>query len=281
MTNDVLAFYNMQIEYCYQFLVTKLREYIQSINFSKVVLGLSGGIDSALVAKIAVDAIGPNNVHCIGMPSQFSSKESLVDAAALSNTLGCKFDVIKITSIKEAIENALHNVCGNLGIEITTENIQARIRGLILMAVSNKLGELVLATGNKSEILTGYATLYGDTCGAIAPIGDLYKTQIYQIAHWINNTSVRDKGYVIIPASIIQKEPSAELRPNHKDSNDLPPYNTLDKILYFLIEKNMNKSALAELLKCEISLIECINDMWIKSEFKRKQSPPKIKIGPS
>ncbi|CAL7963460.1 Glutamine-dependent NAD(+) synthetase [Alphaproteobacteria bacterium] len=265
----------------YQALMISLRDYVQKNGFHKVLLGLSGGVDSALVATIAVDTLGSENVRCVALPSEFSSEHSKVDAQILAHDLGCEFDVISIDAAKDVIGNSLAGVCGKFGIEKTGENIQARIRGIMLMAISNKFNELLLSTSNKSESAVGYTTIYGDMCGGFALIGDLYKTQIYRIVKWRNRNIPYDsklERYNIIPASIINKEPSAELKPNQYDKDTLPPYHILDKILYWLIEEPLEITAISVKLSVELEVVSTIHNMLLQSEFKRMQSPcaPKI-----
>lgn len=253
-------------------LVCGTRDYIKKCGFSKVLLGLSGGIDSALTVVIAVEAIGKENVFGVLMPSQYSSKGSIDDSLRLAKNLGIKTITIPINTIMEAFDNSLNEAFKGYQPDITEENIQARIRGNILMALSNKYGALLLTTGNKSELAVGYCTIYGDMSGGLAVISDVPKTMVYRIANWLNKV----KGN-IIPQEIIDKVPSAELRPNQKDQDSLPPYETIDEILYRCIEQHKSADEIIaegfekEILKKVFSLIE-------KAEFKRKQAAPGIKI---
>lgn len=253
-------------------LVCGTRDYIKKCGFSKVLLGLSGGIDSALTVVIAVEAIGKENVFGVLMPSQYSSKGSIDDSLRLAKNLGIKTITIPINTIMETFDNSLNEAFKGYQPDITEENIQARIRGNILMALSNKYGALLLTTGNKSELAVGYCTIYGDMSGGLAVISDVPKTMVYRIANWLNKV----KGN-IIPQEIIDKVPSAELRPNQKDQDSLPPYETIDEILYRCIEQHKSADEIIaegfekEILKKVFSLIE-------KAEFKRKQAAPGIKI---
>jgi NAD+ synthetase len=246
----------------YKAILLSLREYGKYARCNKFVIGLSGGIDSALVVVMAADTFGPENVLCVAMPSKFSSKASLDDAEALAKNIGCEIITIPIGEVKNSFDMSLMKLLGHLNEnEITNENIQPRIRATILMAIANKQNRLLLCTSNKSESAVGYTTLYGDMTGAFAPIADLYKTQVYAISRWRNK-----KGY-IIPQNIIGKEPTAELKPNQKDSDALPPYDVLDRILYDLIE-----------LRNSLVVDTAIEKMIKRNEFKRYQSPlaPKI-----
>lgn len=253
-----------------------LRDYIQKNNFKKVLLGMSGGIDSALVAAIAVDALGFENVALYALPSRYNSESSMIDAKNCAKNLGLNLLVISIEKPFEAMLSVLGEIKNN----ITEQNLQSRIRGNILMALSNDSGALLLSTGNKSELAMGYATIYGDMCGAFNPIKDLYKTQIYELVEWRNKNipeiSIYEKTN-LIPQNIISKAPSAELRPNQKDSDSLPEYEILDKILYQIIEE---EKSIAEIIKLgfEENLVKKIAKSFYASEYKRRQAVigPKI-----
>lgn len=259
------------VEDIYNALVLGIRDYVLKTGFKKVVLGLSGGIDSALVTVLASKAIGPENVLCVMMPSQFSSEGSITHSQKLINNLGVKSTIIPIEKLFNEFKEALKNEFSGLDEDVTEENLQARIRGIILMALSNKFGFLLLATGNKSELATGYSTLYGDMCGGLAPISDLYKTRVYELARFIN------KQKEIIPVEIINKVPSAELRPNQTDQDTLPPYEILDKILFYYIEESKEIKEIVA-LGFDENLVSKVLKMVDRAEYKRKQAPPGLKI---
>ncbi len=257
----------------YQALILGLRDYIVKNGFQKVVVGLSGGIDSCLVAALAVDGLGKDNVIGAYMPSQYSSRESEEDARQLAENLQIKLLVIPIEEIFKAYLTTLQTQFAGLEINITEENLQARIRGTLLMALSNKFGWIVLATGNKSEMSTGYATLYGDMAGGFAVIKDVPKTLVYKLARYRN--SLRP----VIPERALTKAPSAELRPNQKDTDSLPAYETLDPILKAYIEEDKELNRIAS-LGFDKAIVARVLNMVDKSEYKRRQSPPGIKITP-
>ena len=263
----------------YSACILGLRDYVLKSGFNKVLLGMSGGIDSALVATMAVDALGSENVTLYALPSQYNSQESMSDAINCTQNLNVELEVISIektfTAMKESLE-----VIGLKTKGLTEENIQSRIRGNILMALSNNSGALLLSTGNKSELAVGYATIYGDMCGSFNPIKDLYKTQVYQLSKWRNENipdiSLHAKQN-IIPENIISKEPTAELRPNQKDSDSLPDYETLDRILFAIIEEQKSTKDIIS-LGFEESLVKKVVKLFYNSEYKRQQSclGPKI-----
>lgn len=259
------------IEDVYNALILGIRDYCKKTGFEKVVLGLSGGIDSAIVAVLAKEALGEENVLCVMMPSQYSSEGSIKDSQKLIQNIKVKSTIIPIQSLFEEFKESLSREFQNSPEDITEENIQSRIRGVLLMALSNKFGFLLLATGNKSELATGYATLYGDMCGGLAPISDVYKTKVYELARFIN----RNKE--IIPIEIINKVPSAELRPNQTDQDTLPPYDVLDKILYYYIEEAKEEDEIVE-LGFERSLVKKVLKMVDRAEYKRKQAAPGLKV---
>jgi NAD+ synthase (glutamine-hydrolysing) len=252
-------------------LIYGVKEYCRKTGFSKVLIGLSGGLDSALVVYIAVKAIGKENTHVLLMPSEFSSKGSISDSEKLIANLGISSDTISIQPVFEKIKLMLEPVFRNTSEDITEENIQPRIRAMYLMAVANKFNYLLLTTGNKSEIATGYATLYGDMAGGLAVIGDVYKTDIYKIAEYIN------KNGEIIPEEIIRKAPSAELKPDQTDQDTLPPYGLLDKILCFYLEENKELKEIAEIIG-DKDLVDRVLRMVDYNEFKRRQAAPVLKI---
>ncbi len=268
----------------YSACVLGLRDYIRKNNFSQVILGMSGGIDSALVATIAVDALGSENVKIYALPSRFNSELSMVDAKECAKNLGLNLEVISIENSFATMVATLYDYCGaaanSKAADLARENLQSRIRGNILMTISNATGALLLSTGNKSELATGYATLYGDMCGAFNPIKDLYKTQIYDLVKWRNGNVPAlslHKINNIIPQSIIIKEPTAELRDNQKDSDSLPPYEILDKILFALIEEQKSVVEIIE-LGFNSDLVKKVAKLFYSSEYKRRQSVigPKI-----
>ncbi|MDQ6799331.1 MAG: NAD+ synthase [Acidobacteriota bacterium] len=248
-----------------------LRDYIGKCGFKDVVIGLSGGIDSAVTAAIAVEALGKEHVTGIAMPSQFSSRGSLDDACALARNLGITIHVVPIESIYKPYEQSLNKLFDNNTFDITNENVQARIRGNILMAWSNRTGAMVVSTGNKSEMAVGYCTLYGDMAGGLALLGDVYKTTIYRVADWIN----RDRE--IIPRSTITKPPSAELKPNQTDQDTLPPYEVLDGILRLYIEDWYEVDQIVA-RGYDRALVEKILRLIDTNEFKRRQAAPTIRV---
>ncbi len=254
-------------------LVLGIRDYMAKCGFTKAHLGLSGGIDSALVAVLAAKAIGPENLTCISLPSRYSSEHSKSDAQDLAQRLGCRYESLAIEDTFSASLASLGPLFAGTKPDLTEENLQARIRGILLMAFSNKHNSMLLTTGNKSEIAAGYCTLYGDMCGALAVIGDLYKTEVYGLSRFIN------RGKEIIPASSISKPPSAELRPGQVDQDSLPPYEVLDAILEHYIEGNM---ALEEIsaLGFEPALVKRVISMVAKAEYKRRQAAPVLKVSP-
>lgn len=262
-----------ECEEIYKALMTGLKDYVYKNGFKRVIVGLSGGIDSSLVATIAVDAIGKDNVIGVFMPSRFSSLQSFNDAKKLSENLGINFLTIPIEEIFNSYLETLKEVFKNKPFDITEENIQARIRGNILMALSNKFGYLVLTTGNKSEMSVGYATLYGDMAGGFAVIKDVYKTMVYKLARW------RNKKSHVIPESILIKEPTAELRENQKDTDTLPPYEMLDLILKEYIENDKSFEEIVN-MGFDEDIVRNVIKMVDKNEYKRRQSPPGIKITP-
>ena len=259
------------LEQIWQGLVIGLRDYVIKNNFKSVVLGISGGIDSALVAALAADAIGADKVHGIAMPSKYSSEHSLSDAKELASNIGLNYRIIEITPM-------VANLIENLRVDgVAEENLQARVRGLTLMALSNQEGHLVLATGNKSELAVGYSTLYGDAVGGFAPIKDLYKTQVWQLATWRNELAMLQGQTPPIPESSIKKEPSAELAPNQKDSDSLPEYKLLDQILSIYIDEDGGRPA-ALIAGFDPLLVDKVVGLVDRAEYKRRQYPPGTKI---
>jgi NAD+ synthase (glutamine-hydrolysing) len=261
------------IESIYKALLLGLKDYVRKCGFKSVVLGLSGGIDSALTATLAVDALGKDKVVGIAMPSRFSSDHSVNDARALAQNLGIEFHVIPIKDIHDAYEHTLAPAFKGLAPDVTEENLQARVRGALLMAFSNKFNHLLLTTGNKSELAVGYCTLYGDMCGGLAVISDVPKTTIWELSRWINHRAGRE----IIPKSSIDKVPSAELRPNQTDQDSLPPYDVLDAILHRYVEEEKGAAQIiAE--GFDASTVQRVIKLIDRSEYKRRQAAPGLKV---
>ena len=252
-------------------LVLGIKDYFSKMGFTKAILGLSGGIDSALVLVLAVRALGKENILPVLMPSEFSSKHSIDDSISLCQNIGCKFEIIPIKETYEEMLDTLSPIFKSAPFNVAEENIQARLRGIILMGIANKFGYILLNTTNKSEAAVGYGTLYGDMCGGIAVIGDVYKTQVYELCQFINSTQE------IIPNNVISKAPSAELRPNQKDSDSLPEYGILDKILFEYIEKRQGPKELVA-LGFEKSLVERILKLVNANEWKRAQMAPVLRV---
>jgi NAD+ synthase (glutamine-hydrolysing) len=261
-----------EIACAYQALVLGTRDYVRKCRFSKTIVGLSGGVDSAVVASIAVEALGPSNVLGVSMPGPYSSEGSKVDAHALTRNLGIDFVSIPIASAFDAYRHALAPAFADLPADATEENIQARIRGNLLMALSNKFGSMVLSTGNKSENAVGYCTLYGDMAGGLAVISDVPKMMVYELARYIN----RERE--VIPRSTIDKPPSAELRANQKDTDSLPPYEVLDRILKAYIEEVKSPEEIAVETGFDLKLVRDIAILVDRNEYKRKQAAPGLKI---
>jgi NAD+ synthase len=257
-----------------------LRDYVDKNRFPGVVLGLSGGIDSALSAAVAVDALGADRVGAVMMPSCYTSRESLEDAEAVATALGIRLDSVPIGPAVEAFGEMLGSVFEGRAPDITEENIQARIRGVILMAISNKLGPMVLTTGNKSEMSVGYATLYGDMCGGYSVLKDVYKTTVFELARWRNRQRPRGSlgpDGTVIPERIITKPPSAELREDQTDQDSLPPYDVLDTILQGLVEKDLSARELVAQGQ-DPAVVRMVSNLLDLAEYKRRQAPPGVKI---
>lgn len=249
-----------------------VRDYVRKCGFTKVLIGLSGGIDSAVVAALAVDALGTDNVLGIGMPSEYSSTGSVDDAKALADNLGIRFELIAIRDTFHAMEQALGPLFAGTPFGLAEENMQARIRGTLLMSVSNKFGHLVLTTGNKSEMSVGYCTLYGDMVGALAVIGDVWKTKVYELARYAN----RERE--VIPENTITKPPSAELRPNQKDTDSLPPYEVLDPLLQAYVERYESAEEIVASQGLDRERVEQVLRLVERSEYKRQQAAPVLKV---
>jgi NAD+ synthase (glutamine-hydrolysing) len=258
----------------YSALVVGTRDYVRKCGFQKVVIGLSGGIDSALTAAIAVDALGAENVTGIAMPSQYSSEHSVIDAKSLACNLGIRFEIVPIKQVFDDYRKALQPIFAGKPEDVAEENIQSRIRGNILMAFSNKFGALVLTTGNKSELGVGYCTLYGDMVGGLAVISDVPKTLVYRLSHYVNSHKP------VIPQSTIEKPPSAELRPGQMDSDTLPPYDVLDSILEDYVEDYHTAEQIAADRGFDLNLVRNVIRMIERSEYKRQQAAPGLKITP-
>lgn len=264
----------------YRVMVESVRDYLRKTGFKKVLLGLSGGIDSAIVAAIAVDALGPENVRCVMLPSEYTSQSSLDDAKAVAEALGCRYDFVPISEGRAAISNTLAPLFEGLEPGLAEENIQSRLRGLLLMAMSNKFGEMLLTTGNKSEVAVGYATIYGDMAGGYNPIKDMYKTRVFETCRW-RNANHRDwmmgPAGVIIDPRIIEKPPTAELREDQKDSDSLPDYPDLDAMLEILIDRDGSISDCVA-AGFDRATAKKVEHLIYISEYKRFQSAPGVRL---
>lgn len=261
-------------EEVYRALMLGLGDYVRKNGFREVVLGLSGGIDSSLTATVAADALGPEAVRALAMPSPFSSRESLEDAEAVARRLGIRLDVVPITETYEAFLSALRERLAGTTPDVTEENVQARVRGTLLMAMSNKFGNLVLTTGNKSELAVGYSTLYGDMAGGFAPLKDVPKMLVYELARWRNGQSDPP-----IPDRVLEKPPSAELRPDQRDTDSLPPYEELDPIVEAWVEEDRSLDEIVE-MGADPEVARRVVAMIDAAEYKRRQAPPGVKITP-
>lgn len=264
----------------WQACVMGLRDYVRKNGFKSVVLGLSGGVDSAACAAIAVDALGPEQVHCLMLPYRFTSEESLADAKACADALGVRYDIVPISEPVEGFHSALEELFDGTESGVAEENLQSRVRGALLMAVSNKFGPMLVTTGNKSEVSVGYATLYGDMNGGFNPIKDLYKIQVYDLCAWRNEhlpKNVQGPEGEVVPVNILTKAPTAELRENQTDQDSLPPYEVLDDILECLIEEDMS---IAEIIERghDRKTVERIEHLLYIAEYKRRQTAPGVKL---
>lgn len=265
----------------YSAMVTGLRDYVDTNGFPGVVLGLSGGIDSAICAAIAADALGPDRVWCVMLPSRYTSQSSLDDAAECARMIGCKLDTIPISPAIDAFDVMLSDSFADAVVDITEENVQSRIRGVTLMALSNKFGHMLMTTGNKSEMSVGYATIYGDMAGGYNPIKDAYKMTVFAISKWRNLHKPRiglGPDGAVMPESIISKPPSAELRPDQKDSDSLPEYPVLDKMLHALVEEELSVDEVVA-LGFDRDVVSRIERLLYVAEYKRRQAPPGVKLG--
>ena len=261
----------------YRAMMVGLRDYVQRNGFPGVILGLSGGIDSALSAAVAVDALGPDRVTGVMLPSKYTSGESIEDAHECGSLLGCRHDVISIAPGVGALDEMLPDMSG-----LAKENVQARLRMVALMALSNSGGQMLLTTGNKSEMSVGYATLYGDMAGGYSVLKDAYKTTVFALSKWRNHT--KPEGALgpdgpVMPDRVITKPPSAELRPDQKDEDSLPPYSVLDRILEGLVDKEMSVNEVAAATGEDAALVADIETKLLRAEYKRRQAPPGVKIG--
>ncbi|MDZ4802118.1 MAG: NAD+ synthase [Bryobacteraceae bacterium] len=262
-----------ETEATYEALVLGTRDYIRKCGFSKVLIGLSGGIDSSLTAAIAVDAVGRENVTGVGMPGPYSSDHSVTDAKAMADRLGINWHLISINDGYRALIDTLAPVFAGRAPDVAEENLQSRLRGVTLMAMSNKFGAIVLTTGNKSELAVGYCTLYGDMCGGLAVISDVPKTLVYQLSRVANR-----RHNNAIPESVFTKPPSAELRPDQKDTDSLPEYDLLDQILQYYVEQSWSSRRIAEELTIDIALVRDIVNKVDRNEYKRQQAAPGLKV---
>jgi NAD+ synthetase len=259
-------------EAAYRALVLGTRDYVRKCGFRKALVGLSGGIDSSLVAAIATEALGAENVIGVGMPSPYSSSGSISDSRQLAANLGIRFETLSISALFAEFTQTLEPLFAGMKHDITEENIQPRIRATLLMALSNKFGALVLTTGNKSEMAVGYCTLYGDMVGALAVIGDLVKTRVYAVCRWLN----RERE--VIPAAILSKPPSAELRPGQMDTDSLPPYDVLDPIVEAYVERYETPERIAAEHGFSLDLVQQVVHLVERSEYKRQQAAPVLKV---
>lgn len=269
--SEPICVYESEIAQKHDAIVFGIREYFSKMNFKTAVLGSSGGIDSALVQALATIALGKENVNAVLMPSDFSSTGSIEDAKKLSENLGNNWNIVPIGKIYDGYVSTLEPIFSGKSFDITEENLQARARGMILMAISNKFGHILLNTSNKSEMAVGYSTLYGDMCGGLSPIGDVYKTDVYKLSEYVNRNGI------VIPREIIEKAPSAELRPGQKDSDSLPDYNLLDSILEQYIEQQKSLSEITS-MGFDKELAERVLKLINNSEYKRWQSPPILRV---
>jgi NAD+ synthase len=268
------------LEAIYQAMTVGLRDYVNKNGFPGVVLGLSGGIDSAISAAVAVDALGPDRVHCVMMPSPFTSKESLEDAELVAKYLGTRLDTVSIEPTMAAFGEALGELFAGTEPGITEENIQSRSRGLILMALSNKFGKMLLTTGNKSEMSVGYATLYGDMCGGYSVLKDVYKITAFALSEWRNENQPEGAlgpDALVMPERVITKPPSAELKPDQKDEDSLPPYEVLDAILMALVEEEKSVEEIVA-RGYDVDTVRRVWRLLDRTEYKRRQAPPGVKL---
>jgi NAD+ synthase (glutamine-hydrolysing) len=263
-----------ELEQMRRALVLGLADYVGKNGFADVVVGVSGGIDSAVTAALCVAALGPERVHCVSMPSQFSSEGTKTDARSVAESLGCDFHEIPIEPVVEALHEVLREPTGDGPAGLAAENLQARVRGVLLMALSNTFGWLVVSTGNKSELAVGYSTLYGDMVGGFSLLKDVFKIDVFRLARYLNDRS----GGELIPVSTIEREPSAELRADQRDEDSLPPYALLDPVLEAYVELDRSREELLEEFDPEV--VERVLAMVDRAEYKRRQAPPGVKLRP-
>jgi NAD+ synthase len=269
-----------RLDSIYSAMMLGLRDYVRKNGFKGIVLGLSGGIDSALTAAVAVDALGADRVRGVRLPSRFTTQPSMDDAADTAARLGIALETVPIGATVDAAEAALAAAFANRERDVTEENLQARVRGLLLMGMSNKFGELLVTTGNKSEMSVGYATLYGDMCGGYSVLKDIYKTEVYALSSWRNAHVPEDSALTatdVIPQSSITKAPTAELRPNQTDQDSLPPYDVLDGILQGLIEEEQSVDEIVA-KGFDRATVSRVQRLLYSAEYKRRQAPPGVKI---
>ena len=276
----IMALIPNSYEADYTAMVMSVRDYLGKTGFKRVLLGLSGGIDSAIVATIAADAIGPQNVRCVMLPSRYTSQSSLEDAEAVANALGCRLDTVPISGAQDAVGEALSDLFAETKPDVTEENIQSRLRGLLLMAMSNKFGEMLMTTGNNSELAVGYCTIYGDMNGGYNPLKDLYKTRVFDTCRWRNANHrpwMLAPAGEMIPVRVIEKPPSAELRPDQRDDDSLPPYPVLDAILDGLVER---EASVADLVAegFDRDTVKRVEHLLYISEYKRFQAAPGTRL---
>jgi NAD+ synthase (glutamine-hydrolysing) len=255
-------------------LILGLRDYVEKNGFEDVVVGISGGIDSALTAALCAQALGPASVHCVSMPSRYSSEGTRTDARALAESLGCDFLEVPIEPIVGAFQDTLRDAAGEEPAGLAAENVQARTRGVLLMALSNTHGWLVVSTGNKSELAVGYSTLYGDMVGGFSLLKDVFKTDVFRLARYLNEREQRE----LVPESTIVREPSAELREDQRDADSIPPYDVLDPVLEAYVELDRSREELLEEFDPEV--VERVLALVDRAEYKRRQAPPGVKLRP-
>jgi NAD+ synthase (glutamine-hydrolysing) len=270
----VTAPFEAELEQMRLALATGLEDYVGKNGFAEVVVGISGGIDSAVTAALCVDVLGPARVHCVSMPSRYSSDETRTDARRVAENLGCHYLEIPIEDVVERFAGALSEPTGGGPAGLAAENLQARVRGVLLMALSNTYGWLVVSTGNKSELAVGYSTLYGDMVGGFTLLKDVFKTDVFRLARYLNERAGRE----LVPESTIERAPSAELRPDQRDEDSIPPYEILDPVLEAYVEQDHSREELLE--KFDRGVVERVLELVDRAEYKRRQAPPGVKLRP-